>query len=34
MKMIMGKDNGKILVVERISDLLPLSFSGMDLKEE
>ena len=33
LKMIMGKENGKILVVEKISDLLPLSFSGMDLKD-
>ncbi len=34
LKMLMGKENGKILVIEKISDLLPLSFSGMNLKEE
>lgn len=33
LKMLMGKENGKIIVIEKISDLLPLSFSGMDLKE-
>lgn len=32
LKMLLGKENGKILVVEKIEDLLPLSFSGRDLQ--
>jgi hypothetical protein len=30
---VLAKDDGKILIVEKVHDLLPLSFSGNDLKK-
>jgi cytidine deaminase len=32
-KLLLSKENGKILVVEKVEDLLPLSFSGAKLKK-
>ncbi len=32
MKVLLSKENGKIIVIERIKDLLPLSFVGNGLK--
>ena len=32
MKVLLASDNGKVIVIERVDDLLPLSFSGNGLK--
>jgi cytidine deaminase len=32
-KMLLSKENGKILIIEKVEDLLPLSFSGARLKK-
>ena len=32
-RMLMSKENGKILIIDRVSDLLPLSFTGDNLKK-
>ena len=32
-KMLLTKEDGKILVIEKVHDLLPLAFSGNDLKK-
>jgi len=32
-KILLSKDNGKILIIEKVHDLLPLSFSGNELKK-
>ncbi|MDX9940607.1 MAG: cytidine deaminase [Bacteroidales bacterium] len=32
-RVLLAKDDGKILIVEKVHDLLPLSFSGNDLKK-
>jgi cytidine deaminase len=32
-KLLLSKENGKILVVEKVEDLLPMSFSGAKLKK-
>lgn len=32
LKILLASDNGKVIVIERIDDLLPLSFSGNGLK--
>jgi cytidine deaminase len=32
-KLLLSKENGKILVIEKVEDLLPLSFSGNRLKK-
>ncbi len=34
MKIILSKEDGKILILESISDLLPLFFSGNELKKD
>jgi hypothetical protein len=31
-KLLLSKESGKILVVEKVQDLLPLAFTGKDLK--
>ncbi|MDR4988037.1 MAG: cytidine deaminase [Bacteroidales bacterium] len=33
-KVLLGTENGKVLIAEKVEDLLPLSFSGMALKKE
>jgi cytidine deaminase len=33
MKVLLSKEDGKILIIEKAQDLLPLSFSGNDLKK-
>lgn len=32
-KVLLSKEDGKILVIEKVQDLLPLSFTGNDLKK-
>jgi cytidine deaminase len=32
-KVLLSKENGKILIIEKVHDLLPLSFSGVELKK-
>ena len=32
-KVLLSKENGKILIIEKVHDLLPLSFSGAELKK-
>ncbi len=34
MKVLLASDNGKVVVIERVDDLLPLSFSGNGLKRK
>lgn len=33
LKLLLSKEDGKVLVIEKVSDLLPLSFSGDGLKK-
>lgn len=33
-RLLLSKDNGRILVIEKVADLLPLSFTGKNLKNQ